>query len=93
MNTSRIPDFSDQSFDGMLIWFATMSERGLLFHPDDPADEIYGIATGEPTFSAVESCKSNEILETMFNQFGDSVYEAAYPVFMKRMGIQLDAWW
>jgi len=27
----------------------------------------------------------------MFNRFGDEVYEAAYPIFMKRMGIQLDA--
>jgi len=91
MNTSRIPDYSENSFDGMLFWFATMSERGLLFHPDDLADEICNIVTGEPTFTPAESLKANAILETMFNQFGDQVYEAAYPVFMKRMGIQLDA--
>jgi len=67
MNTSRIPDYSDNSFDGMLLWFSTMSERELLFHPDDPADEIYDIATGEPTFSPTESRKANAILKTMFS--------------------------
>jgi len=91
MSISRIPEYSDRSFDGMLLWFATMSERELLFHPDDPADEIYDIATGEPTFSAAESRQANAILTTMFSQFGDEVYEAAYPFFMKRMGIRLDA--
>jgi len=91
MNVSRIPEFSDKSFDGMLFWFATMSVRELLFHPDDPAENIYNIATGEPTFTSAESRKANTILETMFNRFGDEVYEAAYPIFMKRMGIQLDA--
>lgn len=91
MSVSRIPEYSDQSFDGMLFWFATMSKRELLFHPDDPADTIFEIATGKPTFSAVEAHKANEILETMFARFGDEVYEAAYPIFMKRMGIQLDA--
>ena len=91
MNISRVPDYFDHSFDGMLHWFATMSERNLLFHPDDPVDEIYEITTGQPTFTPAESRQANEILKTMFSQFGDEVYEAAYPIFMKRMGIQLDA--
>jgi len=90
MIPSRIPDFSDKSFDGMLNWFATMSDRELLFHPDDPADTIYDTATGKATFTPDESCKAQKILETMFNQFGDDVYEAAYPVFMKCMGLRLD---
>lgn len=91
MNGSRIPEFSDHSFDGMLRWFATMSDLELLFHPDDPADEIYDIATGEPTFSPAESRKANSILATMFSLFGDKVYEAAYPIFMQSMHIRLDA--
>lgn len=91
MHTSRIPDFSNQSFDGMLLWFATMSDRGLLFHPDDPADQIYDIVSGQPTFSPDESSKAQKILKKMFNQFGDKVYEAAYPVFMKCMGLRLDS--
>jgi len=91
MDTSKVPDFSNKSVDGMSLWFATMSERGMLFHPDDPAEKIYDIATGKPTFSPTEFSKANAILETMFNRFGDQVYEAAYPIFMKYMGIRLDA--
>jgi len=91
MNISRVPEYSDHSFDGMLHWFAAMSERELLFHPDDAAETIHVIATGEPTFSPEESRKANAILKSMFSQFGDKVYEAAYPVFMKRMGLRLDA--
>ncbi len=91
MNVSRIPEFSDQSFDGMLFWFATMSVRKLLFHPDDPPEDIVIISTGKPMFSPVESRKARGILGEMFELHGDEVYEAAYPIFMKRMGIQLDA--
>jgi len=91
MNVSRIPEFSDKSFDGMLFWFATMSRRRLLFHPDDAPEDIGIISTGKPMFSPVESREAGAILETMFNRFGGEVYEAAYPIFMKRMGIQLDA--
>lgn len=91
MNTSRIPDFSDQSFDGMLNWFATMSVRELLFHPDDPADQIYDIASGKRTFTRNEARKAQQIVHTMFELHGDDVYEAAYPIFMKCMGIKLDA--
>ncbi|TLS68331.1 hypothetical protein FEF65_04905 [Mariprofundus erugo] len=91
MNTSRIPEYSTPSFDGMLLWFATMSERGLLLHPDDPAEEIYDIATGTRTFSPDEATEVNKTIRTMFELYGDQVYEAAYPVFMKRMGLRLDA--
>jgi len=87
MSTSRIPQYFDHSFDGMLIWFASMSERGLLFHPDDPADEIYEIATGNRTFSSDESGQINKIISTMFELHGDQGYEAAYPIFMKRLCI------
>lgn len=91
MNTSRIPEFSDKSFNGMQNWFATMSVRELLFHPDDLPETISGIATGEPTFSATECVEVSAVLNEMIAQHGDKVYEAAYPVFMKRMGISPDA--
>ena len=90
MNISRIPVFSDPSFDGMLNWFATMSVRELLFHPDDLPETISSIATGEPTFSATECDEVSAVLNEMFELHGDDVYKAAYPVFMKRMGIRLD---
>ena len=91
MNISRIPEYTDQSFDGMLIWFATMSERGLLFHPDDPAETIQDITIGAHTFSTDESSRAGNIINTMFELHGDEVYEAAYPIFMKCMGLRLDA--
>ena len=91
MNTSRIRAYSDKSLDGMLIWFASMSERGLLFHPDDPPETIVKIDTGEALFSPSEARILTDIIGEMFDQFGDEVYEAAYPIFMKRMGIRLDA--
>jgi len=91
MNTSRIPEFSDKSYDGMLIWFATMSERELLFHPDDVPEEVITTASGERLFSPAEALQLRKIIDTMFELHGDNVYEAAYPIFMKRMGIQMDA--
>ena len=91
MNTSRIPDFSDKSFDGMLMWFAEMSVLDLVFHPDDEPESIVSIATGEKIFTTDECQKLENTLFEMFNLFRDNVYEAAYPVLMKRMGIQLDA--
>ena len=35
MNASRIPDFADLTPDGMQFWFAEMSVRGLIFHPEE----------------------------------------------------------
>ncbi len=90
-NTSRIPDFSDKSFDGMLTWFSEMSLRDLIFHPDDAPESIVSIITNERSFTDDECQKLNNIISEMFNKFNDDVYEAAYPFFMKSMGIQLDA--
>ena len=91
MNTSRIPDFTDKSFDGMLTWFSEMSVRGLLFHPDDAPETIVSITTDENIFTLDECCKLNNTLSEMFTQFDNEVYKAAYPSFMKCMDIQLDA--
>jgi hypothetical protein len=91
MNTSRIPDFSDKSFDGMLTWLSEMSVRDLMFHPDDAPETIVSITTGENIFTIDECRKLDNTLSEMFSQFDDEVYEAAYPSFMKRMDIQLDA--
>ena len=75
----------------MLIWFAEMSKRDLLFHPDDAPENIFLLSDGEPFFSTHECRLINNILDDMFSKFGDDVYEAAYPVYMKRMRVQLDA--
>ena len=91
MNTSRIPDFTDKSFDGMLTWFSEMSACGLLFHPDDAPETIVSIATGEKIFTDDECRMLDNTISEMFSQFDNEVYEAAYPSFMKCMDIQLDA--
>ena len=90
-NINRIPECKDFTFDGMLDWFAEMSVNNLLFHPDDDPADIFTIADGTPTFSQNEAVQLRNILDDMFAANGDDVYEAAYPIFMKRMGIQLDA--
>lgn len=73
----------------MNLWFSLMFESNLLFHPDDAPESIVSINTGERLFSDGECVRIKEILSTMFNNFGDQVYEAAYPCFMKAMGIQI----
>lgn len=91
MEASRIPDLTENTFDGMLLWFAELSERELLFHPDDSPDQIVNIRTGEPTFSSEECRKTERILGCMFDKFGNGVHEAAYPIFMQRFNGRLDA--
>ena len=88
---SRIPACKNYTFDGMLYWFAEMSANDLLFHPDDDPADIVRIADNVPTFDENEVRQVRKIIDQMFAKNGDDVYEAAYPIFMKRMGIQLDA--
>lgn len=90
-DTSRIPPCKNYTFDGMLQWFSQMSVNDLLFHPDDDPSSIVQIADDKPLFSEREARQLRKILHGMFEKNGDAVYEAAYPAFMKRMGIQLDA--
>jgi hypothetical protein len=91
MAATRIPDYAEKSFDGMLFWFAEMSNRGLLFHPDeDPADMIH-VAEDRPLFTVDEADSVRNILTDMFDSFEDQVYEACYPIFMNAWGIPLDA--
>ena len=88
---NRIPACNNFTFDGMLIWFAEMSVKELLFHPDDDPAEVIRIADNAPLFNENEVGQLRRTIDRMFAENGDAVYEAAYPVFMKRMGIQLDA--
>ncbi len=87
MQVSRIPDYTNHNLESMKLWFSIMFEKGLLFHPDDEPEQIISINTGKNLFFCEESIKIKEILKIMFNDFGDQVYEAAYPYFMKSMGI------
>lgn len=91
METSRIPDFANKSREGMSRWFSEMALRGLLFHPEDRPRDIISIETDERTFTRNECLKLDGIMAEMFERFGDGVCEAAYPVFMKQMGLRANA--
>ena len=88
---SRVPECRDQSFDGMLQWFAELSKRDFLFHPDDDPASIVSTETGRKLFSRPEVKVLRSAISEFFKVNGDTVYEAAYPVFMKRFGNRLDA--
>ena len=88
MEISQIPDYTGLKFNDMSLWFSKMSEHDLLFHPDDPPEEIESIESGELMFSVSECEKLNAILDNMFQQFGDKVYDAAYPFFMEKMEVK-----
>jgi len=92
MNTgSRIPQLHATSFDGALSWFSEMQVNGLMFHPDDDPAEIWRIADGKRVFTDGEAAEVRFVLNALFSNLGDGVYEAAYPVVMKSIGLQLDA--
>lgn len=90
-SATRIPACNDYTFDGMLYWFAEMSVNDLLFHPDDDPAKVTRISDKKSLFNQREVRQVRKILDRMFAENGENVYGAAYPVFMKRMGIQLDA--
>jgi hypothetical protein len=91
MNPSRIPAFAHKSREGMSAWFAEMSLRGLLFHPEDAPSSIITFATNEHAFTPDECVELDGIMAEMFEIFGDGVCETAYPIFMKVVGIRLAA--
>jgi hypothetical protein len=88
MNTSRIPDFANKSREGMSIWFAEMSLRGLPFHPEDAPSELITIVTNEWKFTHLECAKLDGVIAEMFALFGNDVCEAVYPTFMKCMDMR-----
>lgn len=89
MQLSRIPDFSNKTREGMSLWFAEMTARELLFHPEDRPCDVFRIVTGAKMFTKEECSRLNGILSEMFCRFGDGVCETAYPIFMKAVGFPL----
>jgi len=89
---SRIPALREVSFDGALMWFSEMQCEGLLFHPEDDPAEIIGISDGIPSFSEKEVEELRFLLEELDKGLGhEKMISAAYPIFMKACGIQLDS--
>jgi hypothetical protein len=87
----RIPAYDSANPDGMLTWFAEMSVRGLLFHPEDDPAKVLRTDTWERTFTDVEAEQVRGILGSMFARHGDETISACYPVFMRAVAQRLDA--
>ncbi|TXI89386.1 MAG: hypothetical protein E6Q40_02365 [Cupriavidus sp.] len=88
MNASRVPAHDRSNPDGMAIWFAAMSRRSLLFHPEESPASIIEVASGNPLFTDAECKEVGDILESMFAEHGSHVNEACYPIFMRACGQQ-----
>ena len=89
---SRIPNLREVSFDGALTWFAEMQCQQLLFHPEDDPADIIRIADHTPLFSTREAEEVRFLIGELDRGLGHKkMIEAAYPVFMKACGAQLDA--
>lgn len=88
--TDRIPAAHDFTLNGMAAWFAQLDTCNLLFHPDDPPETLISLESGQPFFSAAEASILTNTIDRLFALHGDQVYEAAYPLFMARMGIEED---
>jgi hypothetical protein len=79
----RIPDPVNSSFFAMNRWFSKMHASGLLFHPEDRAEDIIEIASGKPIFSSEECRELDKIIDAMFEKHGEQVCEVAYKYFHK----------
>lgn len=90
--TNRIPAYHSARPDSMLTWFAEMSVRGLLFHPEEDPANIVRIEDGAPVFTRSEAKTIRKIMCCMHAEHGeDKMIEACYPVFMRAAGQRLDA--
>lgn len=86
--SSRIPEVRNGSYFAMNRWFYKMYQTGLLYHPDEPAENIVEIATGKPTFTPEECISLNKAVAFMFDHHGDKVYEVGLRYAHKAMGIK-----
>lgn len=89
---SRIPKLRNTTFDSALLWFSELQCEGLLFHPEDDPAEIIRFADDKRMFSDAEVQELRFLLDELDESLGhDRMIEAAYPIFMNAVGIQLDA--
>ena len=86
MNTSRIPVYDSSNPDGMSLWFTEMAERKLLYHPEESAWEILNVSDDERSFTDEECVLLDSILKKMFEEHGEGVIDACYPIFMRACG-------
>lgn len=89
---SRIPKLTEITPSGALMWFSELQCQGLLFHPEDDPADIVRVSDGTKIFSDREVAELRFLLDELETNIGhEQMVEAAYPVFMKACGIQLDA--
>lgn len=85
----RIPDFPEPTCRGLRRWFRSMHEADLLYHPDEPAESVVRIHTGEACFTPAECLQLNAAIESMFATHGDAVYTVVLYFARKGSGITL----
>ena len=89
---SRIPILREVSSDGALMWFSEMQCQQLLFHPEDEPADIIKVSDSTPVFSAREVDEVRFVIGKLERELGhEKLIEAAYPIFMRAFGNQLDA--
>jgi hypothetical protein len=74
-NLVRIPSLPSKSYFAMNRWFQQMQQAGLLYHPDERAENIVDIKTGTPMFDSHECEVLDTLMEQMFDEHGDKVYD------------------
>lgn len=87
MRTSRIPAYDRADSNGMSLWFSRMAVHDLLFHPEDSPESIVRANDGRRVFTDIECREISNILSSMFNEHGNGVIEACYPIFMRKAGL------
>lgn len=86
--TARIPSLPSKSYFAMNKWFQQMQKAGLLYHPDERAENIVLIETGAPMFDSVECEVLDALIGQMFEVHGDKVYEVCLKHVHKALGIE-----
>lgn len=87
MPSCRIPEYQDSNMKAAKSWFSSMAKSGLLFHPDDPPENIV-LIDGTPLFTRHECVIIKRHINEMFMIFEDQVYDFAADAFMKVMKIK-----
>jgi hypothetical protein len=86
--TTRIPALPSNSYYAMNRWFQQMQEAGLLYHPDEHAENIVHTQSGAQMFDTVECETLDALMDQMFEVHGDAVYKVCLKHVLKATKIQ-----
>ena len=82
-----IPDWADESLNGMYAWWRDMADKGLAFHPDDAPSNIVFIESGRPMFSAEANRKLEATFGRMGTMHGGRIYDAGFEALKQSLGL------